>query len=206
MPGRPVRPKIYHITHVGNLPRILADGCLVSDAAMSQRGGPAMTIGMSTIKLRRLSLPVKCHPGDHVGEYVPFYFCPRSVMLYIIHQGNHPEIAYRDGQEPISHLEADLDDVLTWASRVSSRWAFTLSNAGAAYTEFRSTQDLLDEIDWEAVAARDWRASEVKEGKQAEFLGPPIVPMGACGENRGLLSERACASSRYLGRDTAARD
>ncbi|MGH6679969.1 MAG: DUF4433 domain-containing protein, partial [Bradyrhizobium sp.] len=88
MASRPDRRKIYHITHVGNLPRILGDGRLVSDGLMNQGGGPAMmTIGMSKIKQRRLSLPVKCHSGDFVGEYVPFYFCPRSVMLYVIHQG-----------------------------------------------------------------------------------------------------------------------
>jgi ssDNA thymidine ADP-ribosyltransferase, DarT len=33
---------------------------------------------MSTIKQRRLALPVTCHANDHVGDYVPFYFCPRS--------------------------------------------------------------------------------------------------------------------------------
>jgi len=63
MPSLPASPKIYHITHVENLPRILADGCLFSDAVINQRGGPSKTIGMSTIKQRRLSLPVKCHPG-----------------------------------------------------------------------------------------------------------------------------------------------
>src|SRR5208282_3135915 len=119
---------------------------------------------------RRLSLPVKCHPGDRVGEYVPFYFCPRSVMLYIIYQANHPEVAYRGGQEPIVHLEADLNAALAWALQESRRWAFTLSNAGAVYTQFRSNAGQLNEIDWEAVAARDWRAPEVREGKQAEFL------------------------------------
>ena len=29
-------------------------------------------------------------------------------MLYVIHCANHPELAYRGGQQPIIHLEADL--------------------------------------------------------------------------------------------------
>ncbi len=41
----PARPKIYHITHVDNLPRIIADGELVCDAEMITRGGPATAIG-----------------------------------------------------------------------------------------------------------------------------------------------------------------
>jgi ssDNA thymidine ADP-ribosyltransferase, DarT len=164
------RPQIYHITHIDNMARILADGGLYSDRAIAERGGPPVAIGMSRIKERRLTLPVKCHDGDFVGDYVPFYFCPRSVMLYLMHKGNHPDLVYRGGQGPIVHLEADLEEVVAWASASKRRWAFTLSNAGAHYTEFRSSLPDLKDINWTAVSAVDWQASEVKEGKQAEFL------------------------------------
>ncbi len=36
--------------------------------------------------------------------------------------------------------------------------------------------DQLDEVDWAAVAARDFRSPEVKEGKQAEFLVHGFFP------------------------------
>lgn len=167
----PARPRIYHITHVDNIAQIVADRALWSDAVMVARGGPAAAIGMSTIKRRRLEeLRVKCYPNDFVGEYVPFFFCPRSIMLFIIHCANHPELAYRGGQGPIVHLEADLHATVSWAESHGRRWAFTLSNAGARYTEFRNDLDDLDEVDWAAVANNDFRSPEVKEGKQAEFL------------------------------------
>lgn len=167
----PPAPSIYHITHVSNLAQIIEDGALLSDAVMVARGGPATTIGMGTIKLRRLTeLRVKCHPEDFVGECVPFFFCPRSIMLYLIYMGNHPELTYRGGQGPIVHLEADLRASVAWADASGSRWAFTLSNAGAAYTEFRNDLAQLGEVDWAAVANNDFRSQEVKEGKQAEFL------------------------------------
>lgn len=166
----PKQPKIYHITHVDNLPGIIDDGAILSDREMSSRGGPAAAIGMSTIKERRLSLEVHCHPGDMAGDYVPFYFCPRSIMLYMIFMANHPELSYRGGQGPIVHLEADLLEVVTWAKTAKRRWAFSLSNAGAAYAQFRAKVEQLDEINWEAVAATDFRSPEIKEGKQAEFL------------------------------------
>jgi len=197
MPNPPAKPKIYHITHVDNLQRILADGCLLSDASINARGGPQTTIGMSTIKARRLLLPVKCHDGDCVGEYVPFYFCPRSVMLYIIYRGNHPEINYRDGQGSIVHLEADLSEAIAWADRNRRRWAFTLSNAGAIYTEFRSTADQLQEISWDAIAASDWRAAEVKEGKQAEFLVHESFPWELVGRV-GVVSASLRAQVRDI--------
>lgn len=167
----PPTPRIYHITHVKNIPQILRDGVLFSDAVMVARGGPAATIGMSGIKRRRLEeLLVKCYPEDYVGEYVPFFYCPRSIMLYIIHRANHPELTYREGQGPIVHLEADLRKAVAWADAHGRRWAFSLSNAGAYYTEFRNNLAQLDEIDWAAVANNDFSSQEVKEGKQAEFL------------------------------------
>ncbi len=91
-------------------------------------------------------------------------------MLYLIYRANHPELTYRGGQGPIVHLEAGLHEALDWADASSRRWAFSLSNAGAAYAPFRSRREALDEIDWQAVAATDFRPPEIKEGKQAEFL------------------------------------
>lgn len=138
---------------------------------MLARGGPAQAIGMSSIKLRRIEeLGVLCHAGTMVGDYVPFYFCPRSVMLYVIYRGNHPELSYHGGQNPIVHLEADLHEVVGWADANGVRWAFSLSNAGARYTEFRSQLGELDELDWNAIAANDFRDPDVKERKQSEFL------------------------------------
>jgi hypothetical protein len=165
----PARPKIYHIVHIDNLASIIADGCLWSDAAMVQRHGGTV-IGMVNIKQRRLGLPISCHQGLRVGDCVPFYFCPRSIMLYVIHCANHPELAYRGGQQPIVHLEADLHRVVQWATANRRPWAFSLSNAGAFYTQFRSDLEQLGEINWDAVAATDFRPADVKEAKQAEFL------------------------------------
>lgn len=172
----PGRVYIYHITHVENFSSILADGGLWSDAAMISRGGPVAGIGMGTIKQRRLGLPLRCYPGDRVGDYVPFYFCPRSVMLYILHCANLPELTYRGGQEPIIHLEADLRETVAWANGEGHRWAFSLSNAGAYYAEFRNRLDQLEEVNWVAVAATDFRTEPVKEGKQAEFLVREFFP------------------------------
>jgi hypothetical protein len=68
---RPDRPKIYHIVHVDRLGSIAAGGYLLSDAVMADS-----------------------HRGLNVGECVPFYWCPRSVMLFLIHRDNDPDLAY----------------------------------------------------------------------------------------------------------------
>ncbi len=147
---------------------IATDGYSWSDALLLQRARPGTTIGMSTIKRRRLTNRVKCRPGLNVGDCVPFHFSPRSVMLYLIHMTNHPELDYHGGQDPIVHLEADLHETVDWAERYGRRWAFTLSNAGSGYFKDRCHLARPKELDWPAIQARDWRTC--KEGKQAEFL------------------------------------
>lgn len=176
----PAQPKIYHILHVDRLPSVLADGELWSDAMVLQRASPGTTIGMGNIKLRRLESALSSHPKLTVGQCVPFYFCPRSIMLYLIHQANHPELTYRGGQGPILHLECDLYACITWAEDQNRRWAFTLSNAGSLYFEDRASIAHLGEINWEAVQANRWSGNGVdpslKEGKQAEFLLEKSAP------------------------------
>ncbi|WP_205620247.1 DarT ssDNA thymidine ADP-ribosyltransferase family protein [Salinivibrio socompensis] len=64
---------------------------------------------MNTIKQRRLTeLTLDSHPDLYVGQCVPFYFCPRSIMLYVIHRADSDELTYKGGQGPIIHLQADL--------------------------------------------------------------------------------------------------
>ncbi|AIZ34349.1 type II toxin-antitoxin system toxin DNA ADP-ribosyl transferase DarT [Pseudomonas parafulva] len=163
----PAQPKIYHICHVDRLPSIIASAGLLSDAVLLNQALSGTVIGMNHIKQRRLQLELDSHPGLHVGECVPFYFCPRSVMLYLIRQ-QHQDLAYKGGQGPIVHLEADLHATVNWANVQTRRWAFTLSNAGSYYFEDRADLARLHEIRWDAVAARSW--SNCKEAKQSEFL------------------------------------
>lgn len=195
MSAPPEDAKIYHITHVENLAPIATRGELLCDRRIVGEGGPAQIIGMSGIKRRRIEeLNVTCHSGTKVGDYVPFYFCPRSVMLYVIYMANHPELTYRGGQAPIVHLEADLRAVVRWADDNGRRWGFSLSNAGAYYTEFRSRSEDLDQLDWAAIAATDFRPTEVKERKQAEFLLYDTFPLELV-ERVGVHSDRVRAQA-----------
>lgn len=170
----PANPKIYHIVHVDNLASIIAAGGLLSDAEMAGRPGGTV-IGMGRIKARRLNeLSLSCHPALRVGQCVPFYFCSRSVMLFMIHKRNE-ELTYRGGQEPIVHLEADMRATIDWAQANGRRWAYTLSNAGSYYFEDRSSLDDLGDVNWNSVNARQW-AGAAKDGKQAEFLIEQAFP------------------------------
>jgi hypothetical protein len=204
----PSRPKIYHIVHLDRLVSIIEDDCLWSDAKMIARQNAGTTIGMVKIKKRRLANKLACHPDLAVGDCVPFYFCPRSVMLYMISAGNHAELTYRDGQSPIVHLEADLYAAVKWAESNKRCWAFTLSNAGSYIFEARNALDKLVDLDWDAVTTDKWSVyygapPETRERKQSEFLVEERFPwalverIGVIGNAQAAQVTTAIANSKH---------
>lgn len=171
MTAVPTHPKIYHITHIDNLSAISSKGKLISDAVRIAQNLPCLEVGMTTIKRRRLEeIEVTVHPETKVGQYVPFYFCPRSVMLFLIYRGNHAGMTYKGGQENMVHLQADFHEVIKRADAKPHPWAFSNGNAGAYITRYFNRIEDLNRIDWTAVNATDFRDAQIKEKKQAEFL------------------------------------
>ena len=86
---RPVPTPLYHFTHVSHLASIVKDG-LVSDTDAVRTGALIVEVGHAGIKERRRGRMVPIGPGGAVSDYVPFYFAPRSPMMYAIHRGNVP--------------------------------------------------------------------------------------------------------------------
>ncbi len=184
---------IYHITHVNNLPGIIEVGGLWSDRRAQQQGANTV-IGFDHIKRRRLEeIDINCHPGTKAGDYVPFYFCPRSVMLFVIDR-RHTDLKYRGGQHEIVHLVSTVEAAIEAAA--DRPWAYSDGNAGAFYTEFCADVSQMDDIlDWDAIFARDWRDPAVKNRKQAEFLVHDFVPWDALHEV-GVIDESVAAIAR----------
>lgn len=191
MSNLPQNQKIYHIVHKDRLSAIIQDGCLVSDALIRQRASSLPVIGLDNIKNRRLNeLKLNSYPNLFVGQCVPFYFCPRSIMLYMIDQRNS-QLTYQDGQENIVHLQADLEQVIDWANVNNIRWAFTDSNAGSYHFNDYNQINEFHNINWMAVNAQYWSKPEIKAGKQAEFLIEQQFPI------RLIKSIGVCSQTIY---------
>lgn len=105
---------------------------------------------------------------------MPFYFCPRSVMLYVIHK-NPQYLPYAGGQDPIIHLQAYLHEAIEWAEESSLHWAFTAINAASSAAEDWHSLDELHRINWDAVSLHQWRGQQ--DSKQAEFLVEKRFPV-----------------------------
>ncbi len=157
--------RIYHITHLSNLPSIVGERRLWSDAQRQSRGLSTTNIGHLHIKERRLRRAVPCSAGGTLGQYVPFNFCSRSVMLYVIHQGS--VAGYDGGQESILHLVSSVGAAI----ECGRPWAFTNRHAELAYAEYFDGVQHENQVDWSVMPLRYWAGSEeTKEKRQAEFL------------------------------------
>ena len=166
--------KIYHITHISNLQSIIETGGLWCDSHVTSNGVTVKGIAHEHIKERRRRRTVDVNPGGNLCDYVPFYFCPRSPMLYSIHKGNVE--CYRGGQDNILHLEAQIDQV------VQRGLSFVFTDGHAEMTISRFYTDLcdLDVIDWDLMQSTWWNDTlefpDRKRRRQAEFLVQYFFP------------------------------
>lgn len=163
---------LYHITDVSNLATIIAKGGLLSDVAISNSGGPAVMIGYSHIKERRMTqYRVPCAGNRFVGEFVPFYYCPRPPMLFVMNKGSTGRPA--GGQTSVVHLVSTVQKAID----LDRPWAISDCNAGSDYAQFYNDIDKLDALNWVAIQETYWQS--VASAKQAEFLVADHFPWAA---------------------------
>jgi len=171
MPRDLVNTPLFHITDVENLTGITANGGLLSDQRLVASGGPQVGIGYDHIKQRRMTQTrIPCAGNRFVGEFVPFYFCPRSPMLFVVNKGGTGRPP--GCQRTILHLVTSVADAIA----VGNAWVYSDGNAGASYPSFYDEIEELDsKLSWPAINERaNW--SPVRTEKQAEFLVADTYP------------------------------
>jgi len=185
MPHRERR--IYHITQKDNLEGIVSRGELISQSVMEKDSVGYYNIAHATIQDRRAQTPVPCGPGGNLHDYVPFYFAPRSPMLYAINLGNVDGCAA--AQADIVHLVSSTESVA--ASGLG--FVFTDGHGIMALSEFYDNFDDLGEIDWNVMQARYWADTnddpDRKRRRQAEFLVYKSFPLDMV-EMIAVMNER----------------
>jgi ssDNA thymidine ADP-ribosyltransferase, DarT len=103
---------VFHITAIDNLKSIADKGAIVSKNCIAEAGLTASDIAYEEVQGLRAAKLIQEGPkgslSNHVGSggtlhnYVPFYFAPRSPMLFAINNGNVAGCDYR--QDDIVHL------------------------------------------------------------------------------------------------------
>jgi len=110
-----------------------------------------------------------------LADYVPFYFAPRSPMLYTINRGNVE--GYQEGQRPIVHLVSSAEAVR--AAGLS--FAFTDGHADMDISHFFNDLQDLERVDWNVMSSKYWSDTlgdgDRKRRRQAEFLVYQFFPI-----------------------------
>lgn len=178
---------IFHITHIENLFKILEAKFLWCDSERKKQNLETKGIAYDVIKERRSRRAVLVCKGGFVADYVPFYFAPRSPMLYAVHCGTVDN--YHGGQESILHLVSKIEIVV----EKNLPFTFTNGHAEMAVTEFYESLDDLDKIDWDLMKSNRWNDTENdmnrKWRRQAEFLVHNHFPINLIA-GIGVLSDR----------------
>jgi len=166
---------IYHITSIENLHSILSNNGLVCINQLHNEGSSFVNIAYEQIQSRRSEKQVPLPPFGNLHDYVPFYFAPRSPMLYTINQGNVPQ--YQGGQKQIIYLISTIQQVLS----EKIPFVFTDGHAIINYSEFYNDPADLKQIDWGIMNSRYWNDTteypDRKRKRQAEFLAFKFFPI-----------------------------
>lgn len=168
----PTPTHIFHITDVGNLGRILSDDGLHCKQALDAQAVRYTNIAYDTVQDRRARTRVPCAPCGTLHNYVPFYFAPRSPMLYTISRGNVPG----RGQGSVVHLVSTVEAVVA----ANLEWVFTDGHGIMGLTEFFNDLADLGRVDWNIMREQYW-ADTQSDGdrsrrRQAEFLVHKFFP------------------------------
>jgi hypothetical protein len=177
-----VRPRdrwVLHFTHVDNLPCIVAEGKVTCDGRARQ-GLTRVEVGAMEVKEVRRRRAVTAGGGGFVGDYVPFYFAPRSPMMFRIacdHRDGVPG-RYPGGDRPLVYLATTVGSIVD----AGLGWVATDGNAATATTRFSSVLDDLDAmVDWPLMTATRWSNTPDDPDRQrrrmAELLVRTEVPL-----------------------------
>lgn len=177
--GRPVPTFVLHFTRVEHVASILGRG-LLSDSHAQAEGLVEIEVGNTSVKARRSVQLVPVGPGGVVADYVPFYFAPRSPMMFAIDRGNVP--TYQGGCRRLVYLVTTLERLHDLAVRT----VLSDRNAALAVADFWSMEQGEppdDFIDWALMRQRMWDSTaeypDRRERRMAECLAHLRVPPAA---------------------------
>jgi len=161
--------------HLRNLEGVVASGRLFCESDRQNQGGNWVSIAHENIQDRRRATQVPCGPRGTLCDYVPWYFAPRSPMLYAHYRGNVP--GNPDGQNPIIYFRSTVQRV------IEARIPFVFTNGHAIMFNSRFFDDIrnLDKIDWPLMQSTYWNATDTDPDRprrrQAEFLVHESFPL-----------------------------
>lgn len=156
---------IYRITHIDNLKLFLNSGGLNSSKSISYSNqGSYIDICNREIHEDRGNIDVPRFEGSTIHDFIPFYFCFASPMLYAVIR------KYKVPKDDIIYLVADARVIAA-----HKNFVFTDCNARLRFASWYYELSDMDQLEWQCINAKYWGrqndpTEHVKQYKMAEFL------------------------------------
>ena len=166
---------IYRMIHIENLPRLLEWSGDWAQSEAKKRGLSKRPIHHTDIMDARERASIDVPPGGVVADYVPFYFGPRSPMLYAIKQG---KVEGCKDQKEIIYLVSTAEAV----ADAKLQFVFTDGHAIIGYVNHFNRLEDLPNVPWDAINAQYW--NNIVDGRckrQSEFLVRDFFPLSLVG-------------------------
>jgi hypothetical protein len=163
----PEKALIWRIIHRDNLPWVLDNGLHCANSGVL--ASSYVNIGNTELIDKRRPRPVPISPGGTLGDYVPFYFTPFSVMMKNIHSGRGG-VARRSNDE-IVILVSSLPNLKS----LEVPFIFTNAHAYPDWTNFYSDLAQLSEIDWPLLQRRDFKRDADDPRKMERYQAEALI-------------------------------
>lgn len=172
----PEKGLLFRITHVDNLPWLLANG--LSCASANVLDPNFVEIGNPDLISKRKQRAVLLAPHGTLADYVPFYFTPKSPMLLNIKTG-YKGITRRPNAEI-----AILVSSVQYMQESDVKLLFTDRHAYVRSADWSDDPvNLASMIDWDILQRHDFKQTddypEKMDRYQAEALAYRHVPVAA---------------------------
>lgn len=178
--------RLFHMTAISNLEAIIQSGSLLCKNRGLTNGIAYQNIAHAGAQGARATKHVPDPPGGTIHDYVPFYFAPRSPMLYAINAGNVQGCDIR--QADILYFETSVQNV----AGASLEFVFYDHNATLSFSKPYTDVMHLKHVAWELICESpsldgyckyfhnvnaNPRLAARTEKRQAEFLVKNAFPL-----------------------------
>lgn len=182
------------MTHIENLPHLMKNGVTHRNSENSDKS--YKPIGDNTLIDTRSNFIL---PNElFLGNYIPFYFGPRTPMLYVIQNGYNGVTALHPSKiiYCVTNVQTIVDN--------NFPFLYTDGHATDRFSSFYSLKDINDiesHVDFKATKAKFWNDEndlDLKRRKEAEFLILNDIPFN-CLLGFGTYNDEARKSLTELG-------
>jgi len=160
------RARIFRITHRDNVPWILDHGLHAPKGRVLDPN--FRNIGNLDLIDKRAHRVVRVGPGGTLGDYVPFYFTPFSIMMFNIHTG------YNVRQVPNEEVVI-LVSSLNKVAELRIPFVFTDQHAYPLMANYFTDLKNLDQVDWDLLNRRDFKHDPDDPGKKERYQAEALV-------------------------------